>query len=140
MIFSYLVIVVLGAAGMQLYSNRRNAEVCNTIHGVIRSRQDLLAVKAAINLSMKLAIIYILLFVLFIILMTISVASGGSLGQAALSLFIFGVVTFPLGIVGKSYERKIKTLRVESSDPQIAGKFQQYLKQWNEPRWNLPND
>jgi hypothetical protein len=122
---------------MQIYSNRRNALVYNQTRGVIKSRQDLLTVKNAINLSMKLAVIYILLFVLFILLMGLSVARGGSLGQAALCLFVFGIVTLPLGLAGKSYEKKIKKLQVETDDPQITEKFQQYLKQWNEARFGL---
>ncbi|MGB7055476.1 MAG: hypothetical protein WBE28_09175 [bacterium] len=122
---------------MQIYSNRRNAVVNDQTRGVIRSQQDLLAVKNAINLSMRLAVIYILLFVLFILLMGLSVARGGSLGQAALCLFIFGIVTLPLGLIGKSYEKRIKTLQVEADDPQIKEKFRQYLKQWNEARFGL---
>jgi hypothetical protein len=136
-VFFYLVVFILIAFGMQIYSNRRNALVYNQTRGVVKSRQDLLTVKNAINLSMKLAVIYILLFVLFILLMGLSVARGGSLGQAALCLFIFGIVTLPLGLIGKSYEKKIKTLRVEGDDPQVAEKFQQYLKQWNEARFGL---
>jgi len=136
-VFFYLVVFILIAFGMQIYSNRRNALVYNQTRGVIKSRQDLLTVKNVINLSMKLAVIYILLFVLFILLMGLSVARGGSLGQAALCLFIFGIVTLPLGLIGKSYEKKIKTLRVEGDDPQVAEKFQQYLKQWNEARFGL---
>jgi hypothetical protein len=97
-------------------------------------------VKAAINLSMKLAVIYILLFVLFVFVLIISVARGGSLGEAAFSLFVFGIITLPVGLIGKTYEKKVKTLQVQADDPQIAEKFQLYLKQWNEPRWKLPDD
>ena len=135
--FAYLLVFIIVAIGMQVYSNRRNAGVYSKTHGVIRSRQDLLAVKEAINLSMKLAVIYIALFILFILLMGLSVARGGSLGQAALCLFIFGIVTLPVGLIGKSYEKKIKTMRVDSGDPEITEKFQQYLKQWNEARFGL---
>ena len=135
--FSYLIIFIIIAVGMQIYSNRRNAVVYNQTRGVVKSRQDLLAVRAAINLSMKLAVVYILLFVVFILLMGLSVARGGSLGQAALCLFIFGIVTLPVGLIGKTYEKKIKKMQVETDDPQIAEKFQQYLKQWNQARFGL---
>jgi hypothetical protein len=128
--FSYLAVFILIAAVMQIYSNQKNAEVYRQTRGVIKSRHDLLAVKAAINLSMKLAVVYILL-------MGLSVARGGSLGQAALCLFIFGIVTLPVGLIGKRYEKKIKTMQVEAEDPEIEKKFQQYLKRWNEPRFGL---
>lgn len=136
----YLIGFILIAIGMQVYSNRKNAQVYEQTRGVIKSRLDLLAVKAAINLSMKLAVIYILLFVLFIFVLVVSVARGGSLAEAAFSLFIFGIVTLPVGLIGKTYEKKVKTLQVQADDPQIAEKFQLYLKQWNEPRWKLPDD
>ncbi len=138
--FYYLLVFLLVAIGMQVYSSRRNAEVHERTRGVIRSRQDLLAVKEAISLSMKLAIIYIILFIAFIWLLGISVARGGSLSEAVLCLFIFGVVTLPVGLIGKSYEKKIKSLQVQSDEPGIAEKFQQYLQQWNQPRWKLPDD
>lgn len=135
--FLYLLIFILVAFGMQIYSNRKNAGVYEQTRGVVRSRQDLLAVKEAINLSMKLAVVYIGLFILFVLLMGLSVARGGSLGQAALCLFIFGVVTLPVGLIGKSYEKKVKSLQIEADDPEIAEKFQQYLRQWNEARFGL---
>ncbi len=135
--FSYLVVFIIVAVGMQVYSNRRNVRVYEQLHGVIRSRQDLMAVRDAINLSMKLAVVYIVLFVLFVLLMGLAVMRGGSLGQAALCLFVFGIVTLPVGLIGKGYERKIKTLRVEAGDAQIMEKFQEYLKQWDEPRYRL---
>jgi hypothetical protein len=132
-----LVIFIVVALWMQIKSNRKNAAVFVKTGGVIRSRQDLLAVKQAINLSMKMAFIYIVMFVLFVILLGLFVARGASLGQAALSLFIFGIVTLPAGLIGKNYEKRIKMMRLESDDPEIAGEFQQYLKQWNEARFGL---
>jgi hypothetical protein len=77
------------------------------------------------------------MFVLLVLLMGLAVMRGGSLGQAALCLFVFGIVTLPVGLIGKSYDKKIKTLRVEAGDQQIAEKFQEYLKQWNEARFHL---
>lgn len=125
---------------MQVYSNRKNAQVYEQTRGVIRTRQDLLAVKMAINISMKLAVIYIVLFVLFVWVLGFSVARGGSLGEAAFFLFVFGIVTLPVGLIGKTYEKRIKTMQVQADDPQIAERYQLYLKQWNQPRWKLPDD
>lgn len=122
---------------MQIKSNRKNTEVFEKTRGVIKSRQDLLAVKEAIDLSMKLAVVYIGMFVLFIVLLAIFVARGTPLGHAALSLFIFGIVTLPVGLIGKRYEKRIKTMQVQADDPDITDEFQQYLKQWNEARFQL---
>ncbi len=96
-----------------------------------------MAVKDAINLSMKLAVVYIGMFVLFIVLLALFVARGTSLGHAALSLFIFGIITLPVGLIGKRFEKKIKTMQVQAN-PEIAEEFKQYLKQWNEVRFKLP--
>ena len=74
---------------------------------------------------------------LFIILLGIFVARGESLGQAALTLFVFGVVTLPIGLIGKRYEKRIKTMQVQADDPEIAEKFQQYLNQWDKARYQL---
>jgi hypothetical protein len=122
---------------MQVKSNRKNSQVYEKTKGVIKTRQDLSAVKDVINLSMKLAVVYIGMFVLFIVLLALFVARGTPLGHAAVSLFIFGIVTLPVGLIGKRYEKKIKTMQVQSDDPEIANKFQQYLKQWNEARFQL---
>jgi cyanate permease len=134
-----LIIFIAVAVWMQIKSNRKNTEVYEKTRGVIKSRQDLLAVKDAINLSLKLAVVYIGMFVLFIVLLALFVARGTSLGHAALSLFIFGIVTLPVGLIGKKYEKRIKTMQVQADDPEIAVKFQQYLKQWNEARFQLPD-
>ena len=134
-----LIIFIAVAVWMQIKSNRKNAAVYEKTGGVLRSRQDLLAVKQAINLSMKMAVIYIVMFILFVILLGIFVARGASFGQAALCLFVFGIVTLPIGLIGRVYEKRIKMMRVESGDPEIAEKFQQYLKQWNEARFGLPD-
>jgi ABC-type Fe3+ transport system permease subunit len=135
--FYTLAIFVIVAIWMQVKSNRKNADVYDQTRGVIKSRQDLLAVKSAISLSMRLAVIYIVLFVLFIMVLSIFVARGESLGHAALSLFVFGVVTLPVGLIGKGYEKRIKTMQVQTDDPEIAEKFQQYLKQWDKARFQL---
>lgn len=136
--FYVLIIFIAVAVWMQVKSNRQNAVVHAKTGGIIRSRQDLLAVKQAINLSMKMAVIYIVLFILFVILLGVFVARGASFGQAALTLFIFGIITLPVGLIGRGYEKRIKMMRVESGDPAIAEKFQEYLKQWNEARFGLP--
>ena len=133
-----LITFIVVAVWMQVKSNRTNAAVHAKTGGIIRSRQDLLAVKQAIDLSMKMAVIYIVLFILFVILLGVFVARGASLGQAALTLFIFGIVTLPVGLIGRGYEKRIKMMHVESDEPEIADKFQQYLKQWNEARFGLP--
>ncbi|MCK4526790.1 hypothetical protein KAW18_05415 [candidate division WOR-3 bacterium] len=132
-----LITFILIAVGMQALSISKIQEVCRKTNGVLRSRQDLLLVKNLINLSMRLAILYIVFFVLFIIMLVIFVKNGTPFGQAMLNLFIFGVITLPVGLFGKKYENKIKTMEVQSVDLEIGRKFRQYLTQWDEPRFQL---
>lgn len=137
--FYVVAVFIILAVGMQVFSIRKIEEVYRKTNGVIRTRQDLLAVKEPINLSMKLAILYIGLFILFIIILALSFIHGTPLSHVALSLFIFGIVTLPIGLIGKQHEKKIKSMQVQSDDPEIAKKFEQYLAQWNEPRFQLPD-
>ena len=124
---------------MHIISMRKNIEVYDRTHGKIRSRQDLVLVRETINLSMQLAMVYIAVFIIFIVVLVVMVVSGGSLMNAVLMLFSAGVVTLPLGLIGKKYENKIKSLKTEGEDPDLARIFTVYLKQWNEPRFRLPD-
>lgn len=87
---------------------------------------------------MQLAMIYIVLFIIFIIVLVVMVLSGGAFMNAVLVLFVAGVVTLPLGLIGKKYENKIKSLKIERDDPELKGVFTTYLKHWGEPRFRLP--
>jgi hypothetical protein len=138
-VFYVLILFILLAVIMHVLSMRKNIEVYDRIHGVIRSRQDLVLLKQAINLNMQLAMLYIGLFIAFIIVLVVMVLSGRSFMTAVLMLFIAGVVTLPLGLIGKKYENKIKSLKIEGEDPELARIFTAYLKQWNEPRFRLPD-
>jgi hypothetical protein len=48
-----------------------------------------------------------------------------------------GIVTMRVGLIGKSCEKKIKTMQVETDGPGIVEQFRQYHKQWNEARFRL---
>jgi hypothetical protein len=136
-VFYITAVFVAAAAGMLVLSVRKIEDVHGKTKGVIRSRRDLVLVKGAIDLSMRLAIIYICLFILFIVLLVVSVARGTSLGQAGAGLFVFGIVTLPTGLVGKKYEKKIKSMKVESDDPDLETLFESYLLQWGKPKFQL---
>lgn len=131
------VLFVIVAIGMQVSSIRKSEHIHKKTSGVIRTRQDLLSVKEVINLNMKLAIYYIAMFVLFIVILIIAYFSGTRLGHIALSLFLFGVITLVVGLIGKTYEKKIKSMEVQSDDPEILRIYEQYLVQWKEPRFKL---
>lgn len=129
---------ILVAIGMQVYSIMKIQGLYRQIKGVIQSRQDLGAVKEVINLNMKLAIFYFVLAGI-IMLMVIILIVNGMPGRGFTMLFIFGIVTLPAGLIGKHFEKKIKSLSVESSDKEIAKTYERYLIQWKEARFKLPD-
>jgi hypothetical protein len=134
-----ILIVFLGiAVGMHVISSRKNIQVYKETGGVIRSPFDLNKVKEAINISMRFAMIYIGVFVIFIILLIVAWRSGESFMNGVLAMFLFGVITLPLGLVGKHFEKRIRNMSVEVDDPLIEQKFKEYLKMWDQPRFQLP--
>ncbi|MBA7600013.1 MAG: hypothetical protein E3J41_00595 [Candidatus Cloacimonadota bacterium] len=136
----YLTVVpILSAAIMHAANTSRMNKTYAAIKGTIRTRMDLNLVRDAINLSMKLAVMYIALFVIlilalfgFVFLLRISIFTG------AAHLFVFGIVTLPLGLWSRMAERTIKTLQVESDNPEIEKKYREFLVKWEQPRIKLP--
>jgi hypothetical protein len=127
------------AVGMQVISVRSIQQVSEKTKGLIRSRRDLLLVRSAINMSMRLAVVYIGLFVLFVVLLAVFVGRGTPIVRAGLSLFVFGIVTLPVGLMGKKFEKRIRSMKVETDDPAIAETFERWLIQWNQARLQLPD-
>ena len=133
-----LVGAIVAAVGMQGYSVYRIEAFIRQTKGVIRYRPDLMNVKKIINLNMMMAVAYIALYVIFFIIVAVMFA-GGKWVQAVTIMFIFGIVTLPFGLIGKNFEKKIKNLKIETTEPDIAETYQRWLVQWREARFKLPN-
>jgi len=129
---------ILVAGGMQGYNIYRIEEFMRRTKGVIRFRPDLENVKEIINLNMRMAVVYIVLYVIFFIVIAL-MFFGGKMGQAVIIMFFFGIITLPFGLIGKSFEKKVKNLKIESNDPGIAETYQRWLVQWKEARFQLPD-
>ena len=125
-------------AAMHICNMKMMNKADAALNGVIRSRQDLELVRDAINVSMILAMMFIAMFVILLLAgaCLIFFKQMHFLVFAA-HIFIFGVVTLPMGLFGMTREKAIKNLCVESTDPEIAEKYARYLKQWKEPRLTL---
>ena len=133
-----LIVAILVAVGMQGYSITKIETLIRRTKGIIRYRPDLAEVKEVINLNMKMAVVYIVLFVIFFIIIA-RIFIGGRPFQAITILFLFGIITLPIGLIGKHFENKIRSMRIESDDKEIATTFERYLVQWKEARWKLPD-
>lgn len=135
--FVILGIAVLIAIIFHAYNIAKIKTVIQKTNGTINSLNDLHLVKEAINLSMKLAVYYIIFFILLIVILAVLVLNR-MLGQAALILFLFGIITLTVGLIGRRYENKIRKMEVKSDDPKLKETFERYIKQWAEPRLQLP--
>lgn len=131
------VLVALGFHGLMVGQITSFVERTN---GVIRTRQDLQSVKDVISSNMKMAVAYIVFWALLIAVLVGMVATQHLLFSQALTVFfLFGVITLPIGLIGKHFEKKIHALKVESGDPVLGETFQRYLVQWKEPHFGLPD-
>ena len=137
MSFVILSTAVLIAIIFHAYNITKIKTVIKKTNGKINSLHDLHLVKEAINLSMKLAVYYIIFFILLIVILAVLVLNR-MLGQAALILFLFGIITLIVGLIGRKYETKIRKMEVKSDDPKLKETFERYIKQWTEPRLQLP--
>lgn len=133
-----LIISVLTAAGMHGYNIYRIEEFMRRTKGVIRFRPDLSAVKHIINLNMKMAIMYLVLYAVLLIIVLFMFFGGKSI-QAVIIMFFFGIITLPFGLIGKKYEKKIKNLKIATNEPGIDETYRRWLIQWKEVRFQLPD-
>ncbi len=131
--------VIVIAALMQFYNIVKTRGLMQQTKGIIRSNSDLHLVKEVINVSMQLAIYYIAMSILFLAVLAYFVISGLSFFTAIGQLFIFGIVTLPMGLIGKHFEDKVRKLEIQPPDPGLQETYQRYLIQWTEPRFKLPD-
>jgi hypothetical protein len=135
------VVPMLIGVAMQLANTNKMAKTHALMNGTIRSWFHLRRVRDAINLSMRLAIIYIGLFAgMFVVLLTFVLFSGMSITTLATHMFLFGIFTLPVGLWAKGIEGRVKNLAVQAEDPEIERRFNDYVKQWGEPRLKLQED
>lgn len=128
---------LLLAVAMHLWLIVRIRAVVPRMGGIIRSRWDLLAVRDLINLSMQLAVFYMALYVIYILVLVALVAGGLPFFQAVAALFLFGVITLPLGLWSKHDENMIKNLTTDPIDPELEAKFHRWLEEWRQPKFKL---
>ena len=134
-------IIILGcsvwvALAFHFYAVSKIKTALRETGGMIMSMNDLEIVKEVINLNMKLAVYYIVFFVLFVVILGV-LALNQLFKEAALILFVFGVITLMVGLWGKTYENKIRNMEVKTDDPEVKRTFERYLTEWAEPRLGL---
>jgi hypothetical protein len=138
----YLSIIPMLIGGLMQFTNARKMSKTHALtQGVIRSWFHLNRVRDAINLSMRLAIIYLgLSGAMLAVLLGCVFFAGMSIATMTTHLFLFGVITLPVGLWGKTAENRIKGLQVQASDPEIARRFNDYVVQWGQARLQLQGE
>jgi hypothetical protein len=135
------IVPALIAAVMQWISVSKQKQIMAELGGRITSSRDLRPVREAINLSMILAVVYMVLYgglgLVLVLLMLSGFFSPLVMGA---HLLVFGVITLPIGLWAKTVENRFKAMEVSPDEPDLLETFQRYLKQWNEPRLRLPNE
>lgn len=106
--------------------------------GNLKNLDDLKDIKDTINLSMRLAIIYIVLCIFFgLFIFSLFMRNSGRLGL--LMLFSFSVITLIMGLTGKQYESRIKKINIITEDENLSSQYHLYIKMWDKARFQLPD-
>ncbi|MDQ7797469.1 MAG: hypothetical protein RDU76_00820 [Candidatus Edwardsbacteria bacterium] len=130
---------VIIAALMHLYNIAKSRGMIQQTRGIIRTSRDLQLVREVINLSMQLAIYYIAMSLLLLAVLAYLVISGLSFITAMGQLFLFGIITLPMGLIGKHFEDRVRRMEIQPPDPVLQETYSRYLAQWKEPRFKLPD-
>ena len=130
---------ILLSGAMLLFSMRRNRAVLRALDGRIQSRADLALVRGAIVLSMRLAIVYMVMMVGFVAALVVCVVPGGMPAPlAGAHVGLFGALTLPLGWWGRETEKKLRGLKVTAPEPDVEATYRLWLTLWNTARLSLP--
>lgn len=135
--YAILWLSVIAAAVMHWMLVDKTKCVDREIRGVIKTRQHLMLAKEAINLSMRMAIYYLAMCGAVLVLYLVLVAKGLTYISVIGKMFIFGIITLPMGLIAKHFEKRIKDIRVESDDPTLDSLFSDYLDRWHKPQFQI---
>ncbi|THB69651.1 MAG: hypothetical protein D6E12_04375 [Desulfovibrio sp.] len=128
------------ADAMLVLSVIKTTGVLARLNGEISGHSDLSLVRGTINLSMLLAIIYLVLVAGALVALILSVTIWNMpIFLASCHMGLFGILTLPLGFIGKEQEKKVRKLEVTAQDPDVAETYERWLVQWNQPRIQLPD-
>lgn len=132
------VIPVILAVVLSAIANNRLSRTARELGGHIRTRADLPAVKAAINLNKSLAMVYILVWLGQIVACVLAAIKGVTTIRGAFGhVFVFGVVTLPFGLWSKSVETRFKNMHVDPADPYVGHTWQRWLVDWKKAGFTI---
>lgn len=135
----YLSIVPVAVAVLLSFiANNKLSQTVRDLGGHVRTRADLPAVKAAINLNKSLAMVYILVWLGQIAACVLAATKGlvtirGAIGH----VFVFGILTLPFGLWSKSVEARFKNMKVDPADPYVGHTWQRWLVDWKKAGFSI---
>ena len=135
----YLSLVPVALAVLlSVIANNKLGQTVRDLGGRIRTRADLPAVKAAINLNKSLAMVYILVWLGQIAACALAAMKGFTTVRGAIGhVFVFGVATLPFGLWSKSVESRFKSMHIDPSDPYVGQTWQRWLVDWKKPGFTI---
>lgn len=131
-----LILSILIALAFQIVNILRIQDVYRKTGGKIESEDDLLLTKGVINFSMEAAMVYIVFAIVFVVLLFV-LSQGKYIMDAIKALFLFGIITLPIGFIGKNFEKKIKEMDVITESEEIKKRYKDYLEQWGKARFRI---
>jgi len=138
-ITSILFLLILGiliALAFQIVNILRIQDIYRKTGGKIESEDDLILTKGVINFSMEAAMVYIVFAIVFVVLLFV-LSQGKYIMDAIKALFLFGIITLPIGLIGKNFEKKIKEMNVITESEEIKKRYKDYLQQWGKVRFRI---
>ncbi len=121
---------------------RKRHDCLKDMGDTLRTREHLEKLKATINYNMKSAVIFSVLFTVSMAIIVFYSKSrypfspyrGFVMGNHFMLLGIFSLIGSQISRVS---EKKLKRLKVDSTDPTIATTYQRWLKEWKGIRLKL---
>jgi uncharacterized ion transporter superfamily protein YfcC len=134
-----LILSILIALAFQIVNILKIQDVYRKTGGKIENEDDLLLTKGVINFSMEAAMVYIVFAIVFVVLLFV-LSQGKYIMDAIKALFLFGIITLPIGLIGKNFEKKIKEMNVITESEEIRKRYKDYLEQWGKAQFRIRED
>ncbi|MCK4544754.1 hypothetical protein KAU43_04390 [candidate division WOR-3 bacterium] len=131
-----LILSILIALAFQIVNILKIQDVYRKTGGKIENEDDLLLTKGVINFSMEAAMVYIVFAIVFVVLLFV-LSQGKYIMDAIKALFLFGIITLPIGFIGKNFEKKIKEMNVITESEEIRKRYKDYLEQWGKAQFRI---
>lgn len=126
------------AVAMSVTTALRIRRVLRAVEGGLKRREQLPEVKGAIEADMRMAALFIVLYAVLLGLLVMGVARAWiTLGGLSVHLVVFGILTGPVGMWTRGFEKRLQSLDTSGAEPGVADVYTRWLAEWKKPRLTL---